>query len=111
MKLPNPKKASVPKEKLADYCLNLNHPKGKNKARVFKSALGLTTDDWEYLRDVLLEIVKTYCAFYKGCNRYGNQYEIDFRLREVSVRSCWIVHFDEDFPRLTSCYVKNKEME
>ncbi|MEH1788358.1 MAG: DUF6883 domain-containing protein [Nostoc sp.] len=39
MKLPNPECAIVEIDKIAGYCLNPEHPEGKHKARVFKSAL------------------------------------------------------------------------
>lgn len=105
--LPNPDFAVVPREKLEAYCLNPRHPKGKHKARVFESALGLTADDWEYLKDILLQIVKTHCAVYKGCNEFGIRYEIQFDLKGVNVTSGWLIEKGEDFPRLTSCYIKS----
>ena len=40
--------------KLRDYALDPIHSKGKHKARVFASALGLTRNDAEWLRDELL---------------------------------------------------------
>jgi hypothetical protein len=43
--LPNYEQAFVAIEKLADYCLNLSHPVGKDKAVVFESALGFTRYD------------------------------------------------------------------
>ena len=56
MQLPNSDKAVVEIEKLRDYSLNPNHPVGKHKARVFKTALGITLEDAEWLRDRALEI-------------------------------------------------------
>jgi hypothetical protein len=38
MKLPNGHRAIVDIRKLPDYCLNTQHPRGRNKARVFASA-------------------------------------------------------------------------
>jgi hypothetical protein len=40
MKLPNGEASIVEIEKLWDYCLNLDHPRGRHKARVFLSVLG-----------------------------------------------------------------------
>ena len=40
MKLPNPHKAVVGIEKLRDYSLNVDHPVGWHKARVFKTKAG-----------------------------------------------------------------------
>jgi hypothetical protein len=45
MELPNGDRAVIPIEKIIGYCLNPNHPKGKHKARVFKSVLNITNDD------------------------------------------------------------------
>jgi Domain of unknown function (DUF4926) len=45
MKLPNAEYAIVEMPKLLDYCLNTTHFRGRNKARVFQSALGLSVDD------------------------------------------------------------------
>jgi hypothetical protein len=44
MKVPNAERAIVEIEKLRDYCLSESHPRGKHKARVFASVLGITTD-------------------------------------------------------------------
>ena len=35
--------------KIRDYCLNPNHPVGRNKARIFLSVLGITKTDSEWL--------------------------------------------------------------
>jgi Domain of unknown function (DUF6883) len=53
MKLPNGEKAIVDIGKLLDYCLNLAHPRGRNKARVFAS-VGIQKADAEDLRSALL---------------------------------------------------------
>jgi hypothetical protein len=45
MKLPYAESAIVDVRKLRDYCLSAAHPRGKHKARVFASALGLTAED------------------------------------------------------------------
>ena len=47
MKMPNGDKAVVEIEKLSQYCLNPLHPRGRHKARVFESALGITGEDAE----------------------------------------------------------------
>ena len=40
--------------KLRDYCLSDTHPRGRHKARVFRSRLGLSASDAEWLRQSLL---------------------------------------------------------
>ena len=59
MKLTNADAAVVDIEKLRDYCLNINHPRGRHKARVFASALGLTADNAEELREAILQSAMT----------------------------------------------------
>ena len=53
MILPNAARAIVEIEKLRDYCLSESHPRGKHKARVFATALGLTVTDVFELRDAI----------------------------------------------------------
>ena len=42
-------------------------------------------------------------------DEYGERYMLDFLVvrgeRKALIRSAWIVLKDEDFPRLTTCYV------
>jgi hypothetical protein len=109
MKLPNSDRAIVELGKLTDYSLNPEHPSGRHKARVFRAALGLGVENAAYLRDVLLEMVRTHDATAQDPNDYGNRYVIDFELEtfvgKARVRSAWIIRNDENFPRLTSCFV------
>lgn len=109
MKLINAKSAVVDIEKLTEYALNPDHPIGKHKARVFRAALGLTLEDAPFLQATLQNVVTTHDAKYAGMNEYGDRYVIDFTLKTTKgtsvVRSAWIIRSEEDFPRLTSCYV------
>ena len=109
MRLPNAARAIVEVEKLRDYCLSDNHPRGKHKARVFAMVLGLTASDAFELRDAILSAVRTEEAMAGERDEYGQRYIVDFSMRrqgrEVIVRRAWIVRRGEDVPRLTSCYV------
>ncbi len=95
--------------KLRDYCLNPRHPRGRHKARVFVSALGLTAADANMLREALLRAAVTFEVQAGERDDYGQRYVLDFLMEgvvgEATVRSNWIVAGGEDFPRLTSCYV------
>jgi hypothetical protein len=108
-KLPNPENAVVEMRKLHDYCLSPEHPRGKHKAHVFASALGLTAKDSEELRDALLSAVLLEEAFPAEEDEYGQRYMLDFEMSteagSASVRSGWIVRSREDFPRFTTCWV------
>ncbi len=108
MKIPGGERAVVDIAKLRDYCLNEQHARGRHKARVFASVLGLTAADADVLRQALLT------AGLEGAlegerDDYGQRYVVDLEVRgprgRAKVRSSWIVLHGEDFPRLTSCYV------
>ena len=109
MKLPNGGDAIVDIVKLRDYCLNPSHVRGRHKARIFASALGLTQADAEFVRESLLQAARTEDAIESDRDDYGQRYTVDFALvrgeRQARVRSAWIVLRDECLPRLTSCYV------
>ncbi len=109
MKLPNGDRAVVDIEKLRDYCLSMEHPRGRHKARVFASALGISDQDADVLRDALLTAAVTEEASSGEIDEYGQRFVVDFDIigpgGQARVRSAWIVRGDEDFPRLTSCYV------
>ncbi|MCC6586336.1 MAG: hypothetical protein IT168_06420 [Bryobacterales bacterium] len=108
MKLPNGERAIVDIEKLRTYCLNPQHPRGRNKARVF-AVVGIRQADAEDLRTALLDAAMNGEATLGIENPYGQRYVVDFDLirgsRTVRIRSTWIVRKGEDVPRLTSCYV------
>jgi hypothetical protein len=108
VKLPNGKRAIVDIRKLFGYCLNPQHPRGRNKARVFAS-VGVRDTDAELLRSALLSAAINAEAEVGVANVYGQRYIVDFDLVRpegvVRIRSTWIVRAGEELPRLTSCYV------
>src|SRR3972149_3131533 len=109
MKLPNADRAVVEIEKLRDYCLSSNHPRGRHKARVFVTALGITADDSEELKQAILSAVITEEATPTERDEHGQRFVVDFSMRrqgkDAVVRSSWIIRSGEDYPCLTSCYV------
>ena len=109
MRLPGADRAIVDIAKLRDYSLDPHHPRGRHKARVFASALGLTQADAEILRGALLAAAREDSAVAENSDEYGDRYTIDFQMehgsRRATIRSGWIVLRDEAQPRLTSCFV------
>lgn len=109
MKLPGAKNAVVEIEKLRGYCLSTTHPRGRHKARVFLSALGMTEAHAEELRELLLQAALTNEAILSSEDRFGARYRIDVPLtrsgRQSIIRSYWIVRGGERVPRLVSCFV------
>ncbi len=95
--------------KLRGYCLSLEHPRGRHKARIFASALGLTAENSEELRQALLSAAVSEEATPVEEDEYGQRYMLDFEMNtetgSATVRSGWIVRSGEDFPRFTSCWV------
>jgi hypothetical protein len=108
--LPNHTRAFIAIEKLSDYCLNPFHPVGKDKAMVFKSALNLTEQDADYLRDLILKGLAENEAVSGIQDQYGIRYSVDIKIRnldkEVEIRTGWIIKKGEKFPRFTTCYIK-----
>jgi hypothetical protein len=74
MKLPNADNAVIDLKKLRDYCLNLEHPRGKHNARVFRSMLSITQDDAEILKKKILEGVDSDDCLTGESDIYGTRY-------------------------------------
>lgn len=109
MKLPNAEQAVVDIAKLRDYSLDPQHREGKHKARVFDAALGLTKQDAEWLREVLLNTVRERDCRPGKRTAFGQRYVVDFALskgnKTAQMRSVWNIRPSEDFPRLITCHV------
>src|SRR3954451_6224839 len=109
MKLPGAELAIVDLAKLRDYCLNPSHPRGRHKARVFLSALGLTSSDADTLRSYLLDAAVRFDASPSEADQYGHRFIIDFECwhwnKQAKLRSVWIIRRGEAFPILTTCFV------
>ncbi len=110
MKLPAGDEAPVDITKLRDFCLNPHHPRGRHKAKVLVSSLGLKAGDAEFLRDALIRAARENDAIAGESDLYGHRYILDFDLvrgdRRAEVRSMWIVLRGEGIPRLTTCFVR-----
>ncbi|MEJ0090475.1 MAG: DUF6883 domain-containing protein [Limisphaerales bacterium] len=109
MKLPNGERADLG-TKLEDYSLNPLHRQGQHKARVFESALGITLARREILSCALLAAAKnSNDTVASGDNGFGETFVLRFRLTtetgSATVLSAWIIRHNEDFPRLTTCFI------
>jgi hypothetical protein len=108
MLIPNAEKAVVDIRKLHGYCLNPAHDDGKHKARLFGSILGMTADNAEELRQILLEVVQSHEAQLGRRDEFGQRYTLDFTIewqdRSAALRSGWIIEHNSEIPRLTTCY-------
>lgn len=108
MLIPNAENAVVDIRKLRDYCLSPKHDDGKHKARLFSSILGMTADNAEELRQILLEVIKTHEARLGRQDEFGQRYTLDFTIewqnRSATLRSGWIIEHGSEIPKLTTCY-------
>lgn len=108
MLIPNAENAVVDIRKLRDYCLNLEHNDGKHKARLFTSILGMTADNADELRHILLEVVNVQKAQLGRQDEFGQRYTLDFTIewqnRRAILRSGWIIEHGSNIPKLTTCY-------
>jgi hypothetical protein len=97
--------------KLREYCLSQTHPRGRHKARVFISRLGLVADDAEMLRESLIGAARTKEADFQPTtnDEYGQRYIMDFCMTTpkgfATVRSLWIIRPGGKILRFTSCYL------
>lgn len=97
--------------KLRGYCLNDRHPRGRHKARVFRSRLGLTAREAQKLEQSLLDAARSSTADFRPteADGYGRRYVLDLQMTTpagtATIRSSWMVRTGEDVLRLTSCYV------
>ncbi|MGL6096533.1 MAG: DUF6883 domain-containing protein, partial [Fimbriiglobus sp.] len=71
--------------------------------------LGFTAADTEILGELLLHAAKAAEAKIGTADEYGQRFETDIEATTAvgvaTIRVAWIVKTDEDFPRLTTCYV------
>lgn len=77
---------------------------------VFKSALRLTDQDAEFLKNTILEALSVNEAVLGKQDQYGKRYSVDIKIinldKEAQIRTAWIIKKDENFPRFTTCYIK-----
>jgi hypothetical protein len=55
VRLPRVREVRIPTDKLVRHTLGLTHERGRHQARVFASALGISSADSRYLHDQILE--------------------------------------------------------
>jgi hypothetical protein len=110
MRLPFAAFAYIPDEKIWGYALNEAHETGKHKARVFRMRLGITAARGEELVRAIRAAIEEEDVVFIDSSPYGSLYAVDFTMRtpvgEALVRTAWIIRNTEEFPRLTSCYVR-----
>lgn len=111
--LPNYKKAEIPIEKFTKYALNMDHPKGKDKAIAFEKALGYNINNAEDLIADIYKKLSIYPAKLRPKTQYGQPFEVRMLLtgpngKTAYVKTGWIINKGDKNPRLTSVYVDGR---
>ena len=108
MKLPNGDQAEIPLQKLIGYCLNLEHPSGKHKARVFVSVLGITTDNAEQLQELIKIAAVEGEVVQQNTTSFGQQFKVNWIIPQVKgwkLRTIWEIKSNSANPRLISAFL------
>jgi hypothetical protein len=108
VKLPNPNKLLVEREKIADYLLNPAHRYGASKARFF-AEFGFRLEHWERLAEALQEHGRTHDVARTRETGFGPRYAVEGKLNTPSgrvprVRSVWQLDEGMVAPRLITAY-------
>ena len=106
--LPEVERAQIDPAKVRDYLLSPVHPVGRFKAVVFH-ALGYKADEWEKLRDHLLELACSTEATPGQTSTFGQKYEVSGTLtgpngRQARFICVWLVPVDGGAPRFITAF-------
>jgi hypothetical protein len=108
-RLPFAEAAEFDPRKLTDYCLDPDHPRGRDKARLFRAALDLGRADAIWLRQQILAGVLHANAIEDASDQFGARYRVDVAIRRQDrhavVRTVWIVPQGGINPRFVTCWV------
>jgi hypothetical protein len=103
-------KAIINPTKLTEYALNPDHPVGKNKARVFESALGFNRGNADELMAQLQHGVKNNTPIAGKVDQYGERFTVEIPVKGPKgngvVTSGWIYKPGSEVPELTTILVK-----
>lgn len=75
LKLPNAEKATAADAKFEKYLFDGVHPEGLAKGVAFTSRLGYDINNWQNLRDEILNRASHYPATLKSSGKFGDNYE------------------------------------
>jgi hypothetical protein len=108
MKLPNPQKAVVDREKITDYLLNPAHPDNGGKFKFF-TQLGFSREQPELMATALKALAEDNDVASVTESPHGTKYVIVGRIQSPSgnrplVQSIWIVDKGLDAARLVTVY-------
>jgi DNA gyrase/topoisomerase IV subunit A len=94
------------------YCLNFNHDKGKDKARVFQSRLGITSQNADRLVELIQIAAVEGQVVQESNTRFGKEYKVDWEIPNTGgseLRTIWEVSIESGYPRLISAFLKREK--
>lgn len=105
---------SIPESKLTSYALNMDHPKGRDKAIAFRGALGFTSDDAAEIMSQVYRWVGAHDPVLRQSDQYGDRYTTDMEMvgksgKTARVTVGWIKDHGSDKMRMTSIYVSKRK--
>ncbi|HCS37960.1 MAG TPA: hypothetical protein DIW44_00030 [Anaerolineaceae bacterium] len=102
----------IPKSKFLEYSLNDKHPKGKDKAKLFKELLAIRKQDWKFLAAQIVNGFPDAKIQNVRATQYGIKYFFDIPIigmngKSKIVRTAWITS-DHKTIRLVTIYITEK---
>jgi hypothetical protein len=100
--------------KLTDYALDLDNPKGKDKAVMFQRHLGFVKNNYQILLDQIYNLVLDADAISQNEDQFGMRYRIDLQIQGIEaeqieiVRTGWLVPPNSKQARLTTLYITRR---
>ncbi|WP_036478515.1 DUF6883 domain-containing protein [Myxosarcina sp. GI1] len=106
---------SIDPRKLTEYALNLDNPKGRDKALMFQRHLGFTKDNYQPLLEQIETKVLNAEASLQRTDVHGRRYQVDLQVNGVKqgqtevVRTGWIIEPNTNVARLVTLYVRKRK--
>lgn len=105
---------TIPEAKLTKYALNMDHPKGREKAIAFKEALGFTEEDSLEIMSQVYRWVGEHEPTFRDSGKYGNSYTTDMTMvgkngKTARVIVGWMKEPGRDKMKLTTIYVAKRK--
>jgi Domain of unknown function (DUF6883) len=113
--LPRAQRATGVRQKLANYSLDREHPRGEAKARGFELILGLSLDAIDYVEETIYVGIRSHPIVSVRENwPHGTACAVDIPIggigrhsaRIVPMRTAWLYADPIAPPRLTNAYLK-----
>jgi hypothetical protein len=99
-------RAEMDPQKITDYAMNPDHPRGREKYRVIHSATGLDTGDAALVEEQIRDGVRGGTPIIGKSDQFGQRWTVDLPLSgtkgTITVRTAWIVDAGSSTPRLVT---------